>query len=149
LHYESALKLHDEHDLARRESVLLNLASVYMRRGNHEKATKWLREAAKHAEVTRSGYYRCISLDQIAALACLLGERKRAARLFGAADAAHTETGLARELVDQHFLMPLLLQVKQALGAAAFDELYREGYALSAGQAIADARGWLEGPPDN
>ena len=66
-----------------------------------------------------------------------------AARLFGAAEAQVTQTGLQRDPSDDAFLQPLMAQARASLGLAAFDAAANAGRALGYEEAVAKSRAWL------
>jgi hypothetical protein len=83
------------------------------------------------------------ALDAAAGLAAFLGEWRRAARLYGAADELLSETGMGRQGADEAFLKPLLAKARTALGDVAFTEAEAAGRVLNYDEATAEARAWL------
>lgn len=81
-----------------------------------------------------------------AGLAAFLGEWRRAAQLYGAADLQFEQSGFHREPADEAFHSPLIAQAREALGAAGFAAVEAAGRALSYDTATAEARAWLENP---
>jgi hypothetical protein len=74
-----------------------------------------------------------------------LGEQwDHAARLFGAAEAQASCTGIRRDPADDAFLVPFVAMARSALGPEAFGAAEAAGRALSYEEAIAETRGWLE-----
>jgi tetratricopeptide (TPR) repeat protein len=147
-----AAQIHCEHalELARtledRESIaigLLNLAMVSIGRGYGDRARTMLQEAlgiAAEIGAKRAGQS---ALEVSAGLAALRKEWKRAARFFGAAESQMVQTGLQRDPVDEAFLVPLIGQAREALGAAEFDSAATSGRARGYEEAMAELRAWL------
>jgi len=86
-----------------------------------------------------------IVLEVAADLAVLRGEWRRAARLFGSAEAQLESMGLKRTPEDDAVLRRWIAQAREALGNDAFAASECEGRALPYEDAIDDARQWLEG----
>lgn len=86
-------------------------------------------------------------LEGSAGLAALLQENTLAARFGGAALARLEEAGIQREPVDEAFIAPLLAQVREHLGAAAYADAHDAGHSLSAESAMAEVRAWLAHEP--
>ena len=79
-------------------------------------------------------------LDVSAGLAVRKAQWSLAARLYGAAQAHGTRTGIQRDAVDAAFIEPLMEATRQALGTADFDAAINEGRALVSKDALLTAR---------
>ena len=143
--YEEALVLDREQgNLACTAANLGNLAEVAIRRGFGDRAHAMVSEAMAIVEVIGSKRLGVALLDQATELAALSGDSGRAARLHGAAEAAFEQMSLHRKPQDVTFLLSLIAQARDSLGAATFAAAESAGRALSCDEAIADARAWLE-----
>jgi tetratricopeptide (TPR) repeat protein len=146
---EAALPLYEQVvDLSResgdREAVafgLLNLAMAQIARNPAGPIAQILLEALAIARENRSEPATQSVLEVAAGWAAARGDYRRAARLFGAAEALAEVTGLRRDPADEAFLRPLVDRARAALGTQAFAALEAEGRALGRDDAIADVRG--------
>ncbi len=122
---------------------LVNIATVSIQRGSVDRVPEMLLEALEIAD--KAGFKRSvlIVLFHSIALATLLGEWERAARLYGWTEAQREETGLHREPTDELLLAPSLAQMQEALGMPAFHAAEAAGRALSYDEIMAEARKWL------
>ena len=77
-------------------------------------------------------------------LAAALDDPQRAARLWGAAEAALERMGTHRLSLIEQVLQPQIARARDSLGEAAFAAAVAEGRALSDAAATAEARAWLE-----
>jgi len=123
---------------------LLNLSAVSIARRSGNRTRKLLLEALAIVEETDSKPTGIDAIEKTAGLAALFGEWRRAAQLFGAAEAQCKQMGLHREPVDEAFLEPLIAQTREALGEAAFAAAEASGRTLSYESALAEARAWLQ-----
>jgi len=140
-------------DLARemhdRESVgigLLNLAMTAIDLGRPQHAQALLAEAAAVAKETGSKQIGPSVLEAGAGLASLRSEWSMCARLFGAAEAEASRTGLRRDPADEAFLSRRVLAARKALGEAGFGRAEAEGRALAYEEAATLAREWVAAP---
>ncbi|TMH66470.1 MAG: tetratricopeptide repeat protein, partial [Betaproteobacteria bacterium] len=122
---------------------LVNIATVSIQRGSADRVPEMLLEALEIAD--KAGFKRSvlIVLFHSIALATLLGEWERAARLYGWTEAQREETGLHREPTDELLLAPSLAQMQEALGMPAFHAAEVAGRSLSYDEIMAEARKWL------
>ena len=144
--YEQVLTLARE--IGDKETVaiaLLNLAMVSIARGARGHAQDALLGALAVAEETGSKRVGQSVLEVSAGLAVACREWDRAALFFGTAESQNTLTGLSRDPADEAFLAPLIAKARDALGAAAFAAIERDGVALSWDNAIVAAREFLRG----
>jgi predicted ATPase/class 3 adenylate cyclase len=129
-----------------RESVafgLLNLAMASIARNANDRVPAILLEALAIADENRSTPAAQSVLEVSAGFAAAQGDWKRAARLFGVAEALAETTGLRRDPADEAFLAPLIDRARNALGAPAFGSIEAAGRAVSRDAAIAEVRGWI------
>ncbi len=134
-------------ELEDRESLaigLLNLAMVAICRRDAEQARKMLVEVdelVRATELQRVG----VSLIEVSAgLSALLGDWESCARLYGAAEAQNSSTGLHRDPADEAFLAPLVDKARNALGPVEFSAAECCGRARAYPEAMAEARTRLE-----
>jgi predicted ATPase len=143
--YEETLALHRELGDHRGVAAgLTNLARASIGLGLGDRAREMVREALAIAEDTGSKGIGAWSLDCSIGLAAFFSEWECAARLHGAIEALLEQTGYRREPVDAAFLAPLIGRTREALGAATFAAAESAGRSLSYGEAIVEARAWLE-----
>jgi hypothetical protein len=76
------------------------------------------------------------SLDGLAVVAAATGAPRRAARLWGAADALRQEIGYARTVHDSIAHERQVKPVRATLTAEAFDQAWDEGRAMSLDDAV-------------
>jgi hypothetical protein len=76
------------------------------------------------------------SLEGLAGLAAATAAPRRAARLWGAADALRQETGYARSVYESIAYERQLKAVRAILMAEAFDQAWDEGRAMSLDDAV-------------
>jgi predicted ATPase/class 3 adenylate cyclase len=88
-----------------------------------------------------------VQLELYAALAALLADWPRAARLHGAAQAMARRAGFRAEPVDAIAFAPPIDGARAVLGERAFASAEVEGEAQSAAQALEEARTWLASLP--
>jgi hypothetical protein len=84
-----------------------------------------------------------IMLELLAALACLEGAWRAAARFHGAATAVSDRIDFHLEPVDAEAVDPVIARARIALGEDAFAAFTVEGRALSRADAFAEAAAWL------
>ena len=124
---------------------LLNLAMVEVARGATASARARLLEVLAIARAIGMKPAGQSVLDVCAGMAALDEDHARAARLYGAAEANASDSGIRRDSADEAFLAPLVARARDALDAAAFSAAEQEGRALGYDAAIEDARAWLAG----
>jgi predicted ATPase/DNA-binding SARP family transcriptional activator len=120
-------------------TVLLNLGRLARCEGDPAMALACFREALAltHERGAKVKVIQC--LEGIAGTALALGQAKRAARLLGAAEAVRQATRICRPRLDRAVHELDLRNLRQALGAAAFEALRAEGRQISLDQAVAEA----------
>ena len=123
---------------------LLNLAMVYIARGEGSRTRATLTEAHAIAGEIGSKPVGQSVLEVCAGLAAYEKDWERTARFFGMAEAQNELTGLRRDTADEAFLMPHVAAAREHLGAA-FDAAGAGGRALSYPDAMTEARRWLGG----
>lgn len=110
-------------ELGDRESVaigLLNQSMALISRGDTAAARPLLDEVRDIAAAVGSQPVAQSLLEVSAGLAAAEGDARRAAELFGAAEARSARTGIRRDANDEAFLQPLLQRARERLGADAF-----------------------------
>ena len=123
---------------------LLNLAMVCIIRGDEPAARGMVLEALRTAERTRSRPLAQSTLEVCSGLAALRGEWEKAARFYGASEGQAAQTGVRRDPADEAFLAPRIDRVRAALDPGAFALSEAGGRSASHGQALREARGWLD-----
>jgi tetratricopeptide (TPR) repeat protein len=147
--YEESLILQRERgERANIVISLYNLAAVTIGRGAPHRALTLVREGIGIAQELDSTYLGELMLDMCAALAAALGEPKRTAVFYGAAQAQLEAIGLRRDPADDSFLTPLIAQARESIGDIVFASTEAEGRALGYDGAIRLARTWLADVPD-
>jgi predicted ATPase/class 3 adenylate cyclase len=134
--------------LGDRESIaigLLNLAMASIGRGAGSRVSEMLIEVLAIAEEIGSKPAGQSALEVSAGLAALREDWERAARFYGVAEEQARKTGLRRDPADEAFVAPLIARARDVLGTAAFSAAEASGRALPYGEAMAQARRWLEG----
>jgi len=142
--YERTLTLARE--LGDRESIaigLLNLAMVSIGRGSSERAGRMLLEVLDIVDETGSQSSGQSMLEVSAGLAACRRDWRKAARLYGAAEALAERTGLRRDPADEAFLAPLVDTARQALNESLYTAAEAAGRALAYEEALLEARAWL------
>ena len=122
---------------------LLNLAAVLICRGSTARVPPMLIELLALAQETGSKLVVQGLVEVAAGLAATLGEWRRAAQLFGVADAQLEAMGTPREAVDEAYIGPLIARTREALGEATFAAAEAAGRTLSDEAALAEVRAWL------
>lgn len=128
--------------------TLCALASVSIARGSGDRAPQMLLEAFEIAMEIGSKWAGQFVLENTAELAVCVGDRERAARLYGAVAAQREQMG-QRDASAPHkrSSTPLISRAREALGATAFAAAEAEGRALSYEAAMMDAHTLLESVP--
>ena len=119
--------------------LIHNLAYLALHRGERDQAHAGF--AASLAGFRQAGQQRGHA-ESVAGLACVaahLDQAGRAARLWGAADAAHTDIGTAPWPVDRAERTRYERLARTQLGDAAYAAAYTAGAALTLDQAVAEA----------
>jgi hypothetical protein len=87
----------------------------------------------------------CIAhLECVAGLAAFFGESALALRLYGAIERHAGEMGIRREPADEMFIAPLMATARENLGLECSARSEVGGRVLSYGEAVNEARAWLE-----
>jgi predicted ATPase/DNA-binding SARP family transcriptional activator/DNA-binding CsgD family transcriptional regulator len=127
--------------------ALVNLGLAVSGRGDHERAAASLREALTVSQETERKPTAINALEAMAGLAGALGEADRAARLWGAAEAARADTGIVLPPGDRALHEPHLAAARSRLGEAAWERALTEGRAMSLDEATEYALSSPEEPP--
>jgi predicted ATPase len=148
--YDDALShLGEMHDLAERfgypwlaawSQVLMGTIAVAQ--GRLDQARDQLDEALEQGRSANITSSMALGLVAFARLALADGDPGRAALLAAAAEGLRRRAGLQVWPVLRRGEAELVAQIRQALGASAFDERYAAGARLSRREAVAGARDW-------
>ncbi len=117
----------------------VRLGILALVRGSLDEARALLDEALELSLATDSTHNVTLCLTAFAQLAFVEGDAERAALLAGAAEGLRRRVGLQvfSSLTGE---IELVAQIRQALGADRFDELYAAGSRLNRQEAVAAAR---------
>jgi DNA-binding CsgD family transcriptional regulator len=118
--------------------VLHNLGQVAALRGDAHQGTEYVSEGLVLLRDLGDRRGEGFCLAGLATMAALLRQPKRAARLFGAAEALHAAAGVTMEWPDFDVYERQRAVTQGQLGIAAFTAAYYAGAALAPPQAIAD-----------
>jgi tetratricopeptide (TPR) repeat protein len=146
--YEAAREYYEEAlTLARQASAkhvvpvyMLNLASVACLRRDYQSATSFALEGLKVSEEFGNKIVTGTALGVFAALAVVAGEQEKAARLWGAAQAAFDAADYKLDKTDQDFVDRYVGEARAAVGDEQFEAAFREGRAMRFEHAVALAR---------
>jgi tetratricopeptide (TPR) repeat protein len=126
---------------------LLNLAMVEVGRGARDRVRDLLLEVFEIVAETGSKPAGQSALEVSAGMAVMQSDYRRAARLYGVAEAQTLQTGFHRDPADEAFLIPLVAKARAALGPETFAVEEKGGSALAYDDAIAEARAALDEQP--
>jgi predicted ATPase len=120
-------------------AAYVNLGRLDIMRGRPGEAASWLTKGLDLSRTLCMTRNVSLTLTAVALLAFARGDPERAALLAGAAEGLRRRAGLRR------WPMPprerdLVAEVRQALGADRFDELFAAGTRLRQGEAVAAVR---------
>ena len=135
---EEALALAHELGSAGREIVpetLVNRGLVALLQGDYDRGRVSLGEALVMSQNAGRKATVINCLEAIASLAGVLGEPARAARLWGAAEAARDVTGIALPPPERALHEPYLVSARSRLGERKWNETLAEGQAMSLEEA--------------
>jgi tetratricopeptide (TPR) repeat protein len=124
---------------------LLNLAMVSIGRGTGAAARPMLLEVLSIGQAIGFRPALQSALEVCCGLAASEQDWTRAARLFGAAEAQATQTGLQRDPADEAFLAPLISHARLKMGDSAYAAAETAGRTVSIDEALNEARAWLAG----
>jgi predicted ATPase/class 3 adenylate cyclase len=116
------------------------LATLALVRGRPEEARTLLDEALDLSLATHSTRGATLCLAAFARLALVAGDPERAALLPGAAEGLRRRAGLRAWPMQRPGETELVAQVRQALGAGHFDQVFATGARLTQRDAVAAAR---------
>ncbi len=125
--------------------VSLNLAQLELQRGGLEMARASVLEGLRFVEETGSRVSGRTLIDTAAGVAAAESDWPRAARLFGAADAALAWADAPRDPGDEKVIVPMIERTRHALGVEAFEAAYAAGKALPYETGLGEVRSWLSG----
>jgi predicted ATPase/DNA-binding SARP family transcriptional activator/DNA-binding CsgD family transcriptional regulator len=120
-------------DLAPSASINLGLALLGL--GEHERVATPFEEALVMSQNMGRKPQVIESLEGMASLAGISGEATRVARLWGAAEAAREDTGIALTPGERALHEPYLASARSLLGEATWEEALAEGRAMSLDRA--------------
>jgi DNA-binding CsgD family transcriptional regulator len=135
---EEALALAHELGSAGREIVpetLVNRGLVALLQGDYDRGRVSLGEALVMSQNAGRKATVINCLEAISSLAVVLGEPARAARLWGAAEAARDVTGIALPPPERALHEPYLVSARSRLGERKWNETLAEGQAMSLEEA--------------
>jgi DNA-binding CsgD family transcriptional regulator len=115
--------------------ILVNLGLAALLKGDHERATSSFEEALAISQEAGRKPSVINALEGMAGLAGALQENTRAARLWGAAQAAREATGIALPPGDRALHEAHLVAVRLGLGQKVWEEALAEGRAMSLDEA--------------
>jgi tetratricopeptide (TPR) repeat protein len=125
---------------------LRNLAILAHRRGDDERARRLLEESLRVLRELGEKWFLSRSIETLAEVLASQGAHQRAAHLFGAAEGLRDEVGAPVLAFYRADYEEAIARARDAIGAAAFDQCWREGRALKAEAAVAYALGESHGP---
>jgi predicted ATPase/DNA-binding SARP family transcriptional activator/DNA-binding CsgD family transcriptional regulator len=115
--------------------TLVNLGLAALGLGDHERAGAYFEEAMTLSQSMGKKPTIINILEGMASLAGTRGEATRAARLWGAAEAAREVTAITLPPGDRRLHEPYLAAARSRQGDAAWEEMLIEGRAMSLDQA--------------
>jgi predicted ATPase/class 3 adenylate cyclase/Tfp pilus assembly protein PilF len=143
--YEQVIELAREAGDVEVQSVgFLNHAMLALDKGETNAARRMVRQALDGTADVPSRPAIQSALDVCAAMASLQGDWRRAARLFGAAEAQAQETGFRRDTADALFLEPKIRKAQAMLDDRTYRECESAGRKLGHLEAIREIRECLE-----
>jgi len=116
-------------------SASINLGLALLGLGEQERAAKPFEEALVTSQDMGRKPQVIESLEGMASLAGISGEATRVARLWGAAEAAREDTGIALSPGERGLHEPYLASARSQLGEAAWEEALAGGRAMSLDRA--------------
>lgn len=130
-----------------RPEALVNLGLAALGQGEHERAVASFEEALEISQ--NAGVKPSIinAMEGMSSLAGALGEATRAARLWGAAEAAREVTGIALPPGDRALHEPYLAAARDRAGETMWEETLAEGRAMSLEEAAGYALSREEADP--
>jgi tetratricopeptide (TPR) repeat protein len=118
----------------------VELGTLAVVRGRLEEARALLEEALELSLAAHSTRSVTLCLAAFARLALVEGDAERAALLAGAADGLRRRVGLRALMLLRRPEAELVAQVRQALGADRFEEVFAAGARLTQQEAVAAVR---------
>jgi non-specific serine/threonine protein kinase len=115
--------------------AMVNLGLATLNQGDHKRAAASFKEALAVSKKAGKKPTVINALMGMASLAGSLGEANRAARLWGAAQAAREATGIALPPGERALHEPYLASARSRLGEAAWEEALGDGRAMSLEEA--------------
>jgi predicted ATPase/DNA-binding SARP family transcriptional activator/DNA-binding CsgD family transcriptional regulator/Tfp pilus assembly protein PilF len=116
-------------------STLVNLGLAALGQGENERARQLFEEALLLGRGAGRKPQIIDTLEGMASLAAIAGEATRAARLWGAAEAARGATGIALSPAERAFHEPYLAPARSRVGEAAWEDALGRGRAMSLEEA--------------
>lgn len=124
-----------------------NLARTLICRGELERARQLAQDVLTLSQSAGSQWTALCIFDITAGLAAVARDWPFAARMRGAAEAHIRNFRHVRDRVDEAFVAPWTQRIREALGEGAYCAAYDGGHALNAGEAAAEALGWMRKRP--
>jgi ATP/maltotriose-dependent transcriptional regulator MalT len=116
--------------------ALVNLGLAASGRGDNERAAASFKEALSASQETGRMPTVINTLEGMASLAEAQGEAVRAARLWGAAEAAREDTGMALPPIERTLHEPYLAAARSRLRERQWEDALAEGRAMSLEEAV-------------
>ena len=140
-HLTEARDLAARFDNARLAAISrVDLATLALERGQPEEARAPLDEGLELSLAAHSTRSVTLCLAAFARWALAAGDPEQAALLAGAAEGLHQRAGLRAWPILRPGEADLVAQVRQALGAGRFDQVFATGARLTQREAVAAAR---------
>ena len=141
--FQAARTAYEEaYTIAKRESFnafipvyAANLTSITCLLEDYSAARSYCLETLETSEKIGDKIMTGNALDRFGALAVKAGNAKKAARLWGAAQAIYDGIGYKLEKVERDFNEKYIIEARTAIGAS-FDDEYAKGYNLSVEKAV-------------
>ena len=111
--------------------VLINLGLVVMRRGDHERARILLKESLLLSRKLGSQINIAECLEILSEMAGALGDFRRAARLWGAADALREAINAPWPPLERRLYEPYLAAIRSRADEALWRRSWEEGRAMT------------------
>jgi non-specific serine/threonine protein kinase len=116
--------------------VLIFRGDTALRQGGLEQAVAFFAEGLTLASAVSAKYLIIEGVNGLGLIACERGDHRRAARMFGAAEALGAISSFRREHPEQAFYERHQATTQAVLGDAAFAAAWAEGQAMTLDQAI-------------
>ena len=119
--------------------MLQNLAYIAQRQHDYERAKALFAQSLRTSQELKDRLSIATCLAGLAGIFAILGQRQRAARLFGAAEALRDTIGAQIQPGDRADYEANLAVVRSGLDASTLDACWNAGRAMSLEQMVASA----------